>query len=85
MAMVRKAYNIRGGDTMYTTLHVLVHQNDDGYWAEVPMLGGCFTQGNSLDEIKERMPEAVACWYEDPSAEKIPLAYEILPFEVYDA
>lgn len=32
-----------------------------GYWAEVPELQGCFTQGDTLDEIYSNLTEAIAC------------------------
>jgi predicted RNase H-like HicB family nuclease len=39
----------------------LVHpEKEGGYWAEVPDLPGCFTQGGSLDEIYHNLAEAVA-------------------------
>lgn len=39
----------------------LVHpEKEGGYWAEVPDLPGCFTQGASLDEIYHNLAEAVA-------------------------
>jgi len=39
----------------------LVHpEKEGGYWAEVPDLPGCFTQGVSLDEIYHNLTEAVA-------------------------
>ena len=39
----------------------LVHPEEEGgYWAEVPDLPGCFTQGATLDEIYHNLAEAVA-------------------------
>lgn len=40
----------------------VVHSEDDGsYWAEVPELPGCFTRGDTLDEIYHNLTEAIAC------------------------
>lgn len=40
----------------------VVHaEPEGGYWAEVPELPGCFTQGDTLDEIYRNLPEAIAC------------------------
>lgn len=40
----------------------LVHpEQEGGYWAEVPDLPGCFTQGDTLDEIYHNLADAVAC------------------------
>ena len=39
----------------------LVHPEEEGgYWAEIPDLPGCFTQGNTLDEIYHNLAEAIA-------------------------
>jgi len=61
-------------------LKVLVHPAEEGgYWAEVPVLGGCFTQGETLDEVRERMPEAVELFLEDTPFENCEyvLSYEV--------
>ncbi|MEI0557713.1 type II toxin-antitoxin system HicB family antitoxin [Brachyspira intermedia] len=28
---------------------VIVHQDDDGFWAEVPAIKGCFTQADTME------------------------------------
>lgn len=35
---------------------------EGGYWAEVPALPGCFTQGETLAEVKVMAEEAVECY-----------------------
>ena len=41
-------------------LKVVIREADEGgYWAEVPAIPGCATQGASLDELLERLHEAV--------------------------
>lgn len=41
-------------------LKVLVHEDEKkGYWAEVPSLPGCFTQGDSMEELIPNIYEAV--------------------------
>jgi predicted RNase H-like HicB family nuclease len=46
------------------TLTALVHPETEsgGYSAEVPALPGCFTQGDTLDEVRERLKEAAEGW-----------------------
>lgn len=44
-------------------LKVVIHKEDGGYWAEVPALKGCFTQGESIDEIKTNIKEAIDGWF----------------------
>ncbi len=39
---------------------VVVHEAEEGgYWAEVPAIPGCATQGETLDELLENIREAV--------------------------
>ena len=41
-------------------LKVVVHQADEGgYWAEVPSIPGCATQGETFEELLENLYEAV--------------------------
>lgn len=47
------------------TIKAVVHAAEEGgFWAEVPALPGCFTQGESLDEVRENLLEAVTAWLE---------------------
>jgi len=39
---------------------VIVHKAEEGgYWAEVPALPGCFSQGESIEEVKANIAEAI--------------------------
>ncbi len=41
-------------------LKVIVHEADEGgYWAEVPAIPGCATQGDSFEELLGNLYEAV--------------------------
>ncbi|MBF0487668.1 MAG: type II toxin-antitoxin system HicB family antitoxin [Nitrospirae bacterium] len=41
-------------------LKVVVHEAEEGgYWAEVPAIPGCATQGDSFDELLKNIYEAV--------------------------
>ena len=41
-------------------LKVVVHESDEGgYWAEVPSILGCVTQGETFDELLSNIYEAV--------------------------
>ena len=45
------------------TLKVLIHKAEEGgYWAEVPSLPGCFSQGENMDDLKSNVKEAVEGW-----------------------
>ena len=42
---------------------VKVHPAEEGgFWAEVPALPGCFTQGENIEEIAMRAKEAIECY-----------------------
>lgn len=39
---------------------VLIEQDEDGWYiAEVPELQGCYTQGKTLEEVRERIKEVI--------------------------
>ena len=41
-------------------LKVVIHEAEEGgYWAEVPAIPGCVTQGESFDELLSNIYEAV--------------------------
>lgn len=40
----------------------IVHADENGYWAEVADLPGCFAAGADLDELVEAVGEAVGLY-----------------------
>jgi predicted RNase H-like HicB family nuclease len=41
-------------------LKVIVHEAEEGgYWAEVPAIAGCATQGETFEELLQNLYEAV--------------------------
>ncbi|MFY9235504.1 MAG: type II toxin-antitoxin system HicB family antitoxin [Fimbriimonadaceae bacterium] len=41
-------------------IKVVIHEAEEGgYWAEVPSLPGCFTQGETMEEIEFNLREAI--------------------------
>ncbi len=41
-------------------LKVIVHQAEEGgYWAEVPAILGCVTQGETMNELLQNLHEAI--------------------------
>lgn len=41
-------------------LKVVIHEAEDGgYWAEVPAIPGCATQGETFEELLQNLYEAV--------------------------
>lgn len=60
-------------------INVVLHKEENGYWAEVPALKGCFTQGESIEETIQNVKEAINAWFsvdipEDNSGEVISIA-----------
>lgn len=49
-------------------LTIVVHEAaEGGYWAEVPAIAGCVSQGESLGELLENIREAIeGCLSVDP-------------------
>ena len=46
-------------------LSVVIERDEDGYYvASVPELPGCYTQARTLDELMERVREAVELYLE---------------------
>ena len=39
---------------------VVIHEDPQGgFWAEVPALPGCYSQGETMDEVMENVREAI--------------------------
>jgi predicted RNase H-like HicB family nuclease len=54
------------------TIKAIVHEAEEGgFWAEVPALPGCVTQGESEDEIRTNLLEAVELWFEAGEASAV--------------
>lgn len=50
-------------------IKAIVHDAEEGgYWAEVPALPGCFTEADSLPELKANLSEAIEGWLEAAAA-----------------
>jgi predicted RNase H-like HicB family nuclease len=48
-------------------IKVVIHEAEEGgYWAEVPSIPGCATQGETFEELIQNLYEAVeGCWAVD--------------------
>jgi hypothetical protein len=43
------------------TYSVVIHEDaEGGFWAEVPALPGCYSQGESMPELMDNIREAIA-------------------------
>ena len=46
-------------------IKAIVHEAEEGgYWAEVPALTGCVTEGETWEEVIENLQEATQGWLE---------------------
>ncbi len=53
-------------------LKAIIHKAEEGgYWAEVPALKGCYSQGETLEETKANIQEAIEGYLE--AIHKMPL------------
>ncbi len=48
------------GRSQKVTFQVIVHKAEEkGYWAEVPSLPGCATQGETMEELEFNVKDAI--------------------------
>lgn len=46
-------------------IQAIIHKAEEGgFWAEVPALPGCVTQGETTREIRKNLKEAIQLWLE---------------------
>jgi predicted RNase H-like HicB family nuclease len=46
-------------------IKAIVYQADEGgYWAEVPALPGCITEGDTMEELENNLKDAIRGWLE---------------------
>jgi predicted RNase H-like HicB family nuclease len=57
---------------MLKTFNIVIYKAEEGgYWATCPALHGCNTQGETIEEIKENMKEAILLCLEDYTPETV--------------
>ncbi len=63
-------------------LRVLIHPAEEGgYWAEVPALPGCVSEGDTFDEVLANIREAAEAWIE-VSTDRAPIDADTQVVEV---
>jgi predicted RNase H-like HicB family nuclease len=66
-------------------IKVVIHAAEEGgYWAEVPALPGCVSQGETVDELLANAREAVQAWFEaeEPEASGAPEGQRVVELQV---
>jgi predicted RNase H-like HicB family nuclease len=49
----------------FMTLKAIIHKAEEGgFWAEVPALPGCVTQGETMEELRTNLQDAMKLWLE---------------------
>ena len=66
------------------TLKAIIHTAEEGgFWAEVPALPGCVTQGETIEEIHANLGEAIELWLSvDDSAQPLAAGDRIVELAV---
>lgn len=49
-----------------TTYTLQIHAEQGGYWAEVQELPGCFASGETIEELREALAEAMSLYLSQP-------------------
>jgi len=66
------------------TLPIIVEKDEDGFYAvECPLLKGCYTQGETLDEALKNIHEVIEMCLEEESEEEIEEIANIKDFTFY--
>jgi predicted RNase H-like HicB family nuclease len=60
---------------------VVIHEEDGRFWADVPALPGCYSVGDTREELLANIKEAIACHLDPPTLAK-PLTVTIQEVEV---
>lgn len=64
-------------------IKAVVHEAEEGgYWAEIPALPGCFTEGETLEELEANIREAATGYLEALDSTKFPSGTRILEIAV---
>ena len=46
-------------------IRAIIHPAEEGgYWAEVPALPGCITEGDTIEEVMANLKDAIKGWLE---------------------
>ena len=67
-------------------IKAIIHDAEEGgYWAEVPALPGCVSEGDNLEELKSNLKEAITGWlevYNDELDKKVSSSFKVLELAV---
>ncbi len=53
-------------------IKAVIHPAEEGgYWAEVPALPGCITEGDTIEEVMANLKDAIEGWLEVANSRKV--------------
>jgi len=71
---VRNFCKVNGWVNVHEKYKVVIHKAEEGgYWAEVPALPGCFSQGETLEEVRANIKEAIEAYIESQEKDLLEL------------
>ena len=54
-------------------IKAVIHSAEEGgYWAEVPALPGCITEGETIDEVMANLKDAIEGWLDVANSRQMP-------------
>jgi predicted RNase H-like HicB family nuclease len=67
----------------FMKLKAIIHKAEEGgYWAEVPALPGCVTQGETKEELKSNLREAIEGWLAAGESDTLDTVEEVLELAI---
>ena len=57
---------------MQTYMAFVIEEAEGGYSASVPELPGCYTCGDTLDELRNNLKEAISLYLKDEEIKRVP-------------
>lgn len=53
-------------------IRAIIHPAEEGgYWAEVPALTGCITEGDTIEEVMSNLKDAIEGWLDVATSTKL--------------
>ena len=57
------------------TIKATVYEAEEGgYWAKVPSMPGCYTQGETMEELVANLQEVIELWMEVDQERKLQIS-----------
>ena len=63
---------------------VIIEHDKDGWFANCPVLEGCYTEGNSYEDLMKNIREVISLCLEDENISKLPRPLEDFSISLVD-